>query len=75
MTCLTIVLQTTKAAPMWALVLLNLFHSIKFPTIHRDTFKSICSSADVMDFRRASGRAGLTMITKVHFAFVQELPG
>jgi fucose permease len=58
LTCLTIVLLTTKAAPMWALVLLKLFHSIMFPTIHRDTFKSICSSADVTDFRRASGRAG-----------------
>jgi len=55
--------------------LLNLFHSITFPTIHRDAFKSICSSADVTDFRRASERAGLTMITKVHFAFVEELPG
>jgi len=42
---------------------------------HRDTFKSICSFANVTDFRRASGRAGLTMITKVHFVFVEELPG
>jgi len=42
---------------------------------HRDTFNSICSSANVTDFRRASGRAGLTMITKVHFVFVEELPG
>jgi fucose permease len=58
LTCLAIVLLTTKVAPMWALVLLNLFHSIMFPTIHRDTFKSICRSSDVTDFRRASGHAG-----------------
>jgi hypothetical protein len=44
--------------------LVNRFHSITFPTIHRHTFKSICRSADVTDFRRAPGRAGLTMIKR-----------
>jgi hypothetical protein len=34
------------------------FHSIIVPTSHHDTFKSICCSADVTDFRRASDRAG-----------------
>jgi hypothetical protein len=36
----------------------SIFHSIMFPTIHCDTFKSIRSSAEVTDFRRASGHAG-----------------
>ena len=54
--------------------LLSLFHSMTFSTIHRETFKSICSSADVTDFRRASGRAGLTMTITFHFAFVEVLP-
>jgi hypothetical protein len=59
---------------MSALILLHIFHSIMVQNSHHDTFKSTCSSADVTDFRRASGRAGLTMITKVHFAFLEELP-
>jgi hypothetical protein len=46
-----------ESTPMWVLVLLNLFHLIVFPTIQRDRSKSICSSADVTDVRRASGRA------------------
>ncbi len=33
LTCLTIVLLATGAAPVWALVLLGFFHSIFFPTI------------------------------------------
>jgi hypothetical protein len=43
---------------MSALVLLNIFPSIMVPTSHHYTFKSICSSADFTDFRRAFGRAG-----------------
>jgi fucose permease len=48
-------LSTLTYLTMSALVLLNLFHSIMFPTIHRGTFKSICSSADVTDFRAPPG--------------------
>ena len=33
LTCLTIVLPASGTAPIWALVLLGLFHSIFFPTI------------------------------------------
>jgi hypothetical protein len=42
--------------------------------IHPDRFKRICSFADVTGFRRAPAEPGLTMIAKVHFAFLEELP-
>jgi FHS family L-fucose permease-like MFS transporter len=41
LTCLTIVLLGTGVAPMWALVLLGLFHSIMFPTIFALSLKQL----------------------------------
>jgi MFS transporter, FHS family, L-fucose permease len=39
--CLTVVLLGTGIAPMWALVLLGLFHSIMFPTIFALSLKHL----------------------------------
>jgi FHS family L-fucose permease-like MFS transporter len=41
LTCLAIVLVGTGVAPMWALVLLGLFHSIMFPTIFALSLKHL----------------------------------
>jgi MFS transporter, FHS family, L-fucose permease len=41
LTCLTVVLLGTGVAPIWALVLLGLFHSIMFPTIFALSIKHL----------------------------------
>jgi len=41
LTCLTIVLTGTGAAPIWALVLVGFFHSIMFPTIFALSIKHL----------------------------------
>ena len=41
LTCLTIVLMATGAAPVWAIVVIGFFHSIMFPTIFALSIKHL----------------------------------
>jgi len=41
LTCLTVVLMGTGAAPVWAIVLIGFFHSIMFPTIFALSIKHL----------------------------------
>jgi len=55
--------------------LLNLFHSITFPAIIVTRSRAFAVPPTSRISGAPPGAPGLTMITKVHFVFVEELPG